>query len=96
MLCRTRMILSMTNNDLTSTVNYASQPGATPAALLNDFVDSRGAALILGRTRSTLCDMADRGVLTRYAVGTAVLYWGPEVRDLAAALHRAARSSVRL
>lgn len=90
------MIVPMTNNDLTHTVNYASQPGATPAALLTQFVDSRGAATILGRTRSTVCDMADRGVLTRYAVGSAVLYWDPEVRDLAAALQRAARVGVRL
>jgi hypothetical protein len=32
--------------------------------------------------------MAATGVLTRYAVGTAVLYWRAEVVELAAAIKR--------
>lgn len=62
--------------------------GQTPAALLLGFVDSAAAAAMLGRSRATVCDMADRGVLTRYAVGSAVLYWRDEVADMADALRR--------
>ncbi len=60
----------------------------TPAVLLAGFVDSATAAAMLRRSRSTVTDMADRGVLTRYAVGTAVLYWRDEVVSLAGALMR--------
>ncbi len=59
-----------------------------PATLLDNFTDTGGAAALLGRARSTVCEMADRGVITRYAVGAAVLYFRPELVDVAAALSR--------
>lgn len=60
----------------------------TPELALRGFTDSYGAAFQLGRSRGTVCDMVDRGVLKRYRVGTAVLYYLPEVLELAAALAR--------
>jgi hypothetical protein len=59
-----------------------------PATLLDNFEDSAGAAYILNKSRSTVHDMADRGLITRYRVGAAVLYFRPELQEVAAALQR--------
>ena len=53
-----------------------------------DWVDTTGACRILGRSRATLHDMADRGVLRKYLIGAVPLYWAAEVREVAAALRR--------
>lgn len=53
-----------------------------------DWTDTEGAARILGRSRPTVYDMVDRGVLTRYRVGAHAVFWVPEVRDVAVALSR--------
>lgn len=58
------------------------------AALLEGFTDRNGAAAILDRAPNTVSDMAGRGVLDCYRVGTVVLFWAPQVRDVAAALRR--------
>lgn len=59
-----------------------------PRLLLSPFLDTEQAAQMLNKSRSTVADMAARGLLTRYRVGAAVLYWGPEVYDVAQALRR--------
>jgi hypothetical protein len=59
-----------------------------PAVLLDRFLDTNKVALLLGKSRQTVGDMADRGVLTRYRVGAAVLYYGPQVLDVRDALQR--------
>lgn len=59
-----------------------------PAVLLDRFLDTGKTAFLLGKSRQTVADMADRGVLTRYRVGSAVLYWGPQVLDVRDALRR--------
>jgi hypothetical protein len=56
--------------------------------LLAHFVDSKGAADLLCRSRSTVTELADRDVLTRYRVGAAVLYYRPQVEEVADALKR--------
>lgn len=61
---------------------------ADPAVLLYRFIDTYEAGQRLHRARSTVSDMADKRVLTRYRVGTAVLYWGPQVDEVARALQR--------
>lgn len=59
-----------------------------PSTLLDNFEDSAGAAFLLGKSRSTVAEMADKGLITRYRVGAAVLYWRPEVQEVALALQR--------
>ncbi len=59
-----------------------------PATLLAPFIDIQTAANLLGRARSTVYDMVERGLLNRYEVGTQALYWGPQVVEVAAALER--------
>lgn len=56
--------------------------------LLARFTDSAGASSLLRRSRATVSDMADRGVITRYRVGAALLYDLEEIREVAAALRR--------
>jgi hypothetical protein len=55
------------------------------------WVDTAGAAAILGRTRATVYDMVERGVLVRYRIGPHAVFWAAEVREVAAALSRAGR-----
>jgi hypothetical protein len=57
-----------------------------PETLLDNFEDSAGAAQLLNRSRSTVSEMAARGLITPYRVGAVVLYWRPEVERIAAAL----------
>lgn len=68
-----------------------------PKLLLEHFTDSGGACFYLKRSRQTLCDMVERGVIKRYRRGTAVLYYLPEVLEVADALKRLdiARAAVR-
>jgi excisionase family DNA binding protein len=55
---------------------------------LTSFVDTMTAADMLGKARTTVYDMVDRGLLTQYRIGTQVLYWAPQVSEVAAALER--------
>lgn len=57
----------------------------------DDWTDAAGAADILRRSRPTVYDMVDRGVLTKYWIGTHALYWVPQVEQVAAALGKLAR-----
>lgn len=68
-----------------------------PKLLLEKFTDSGGACFYLKRSRATLCDMVERGLIKRYRRGTAVLYYLPEVLEVADALQRLdiARAAVR-
>lgn len=59
-----------------------------PGVLLDRFMDTNRTAALLAKSRQTVGDMADRGVLTRYRVGTAVLYWRPQVLEVRDALQR--------
>lgn len=53
-----------------------------------DWTDTDGAARMLGRSRPTVYDMVERGVLVRYHAGSHAIFWVPEVREVAAALAR--------
>jgi predicted DNA-binding transcriptional regulator AlpA len=54
----------------------------------SDWLDTNQTAEVLGRSRATVYDMVDRGVLTRYQIGGLSVYWLAEVREVAAALRR--------
>lgn len=58
------------------------------AGLLEGFTDTQGAAEALNRSRATVIDMVEKGLITRFRVGAAVLYWLPQIREVAAALRR--------
>ena len=55
---------------------------------LEGFTDTQGAAALLNRAVPTVIDMVNKGLLTRFRVGAAVLYWAPQVREVADALRR--------
>jgi hypothetical protein len=59
-----------------------------PQTLLDNFVDTLTTADMVGKARTTVYDMVERGLLTQYRVGTQVLYWRPQVAEVAAALDR--------
>lgn len=50
------------------------------------WTDIAGAALLLNRSRPTVYEMIERGVLTRYEIGCHALLWVPEVKNVAAAI----------
>lgn len=54
----------------------------------DDWTDTAGAAVLLDRSRPTVYDLCDRGILRRYRIGTHSMFWVPEVREIAAALRR--------
>jgi len=56
-----------------------------------DWTDTNGAALILGRGRSTIRDMVADGVLRRHLIGSRPVFWVPELREVREALERVAR-----
>ena len=60
---------------MTNEVSMVTGRPCPPPYVMKDLVDSNTAAQLLRRSRPALTDMADRGVLTRYRIGTAVLYW---------------------
>jgi hypothetical protein len=66
-----------------------------PLTLLDNFEDSTGAAFLLQRSRATLVDMVNRGLITRYRVGKAVLYFRPEILEVAEALRRLEKGSAQ-
>lgn len=53
-----------------------------------DWVDIGQACALLGRSRATVYDMRDRGVLTIHEVGAARILWRSEVLEVGAALRR--------
>lgn len=57
----------------------------------DDWTDTAGAALILNRSRPTVYDLVDCGILKRYQIGTHGMFWVPEVRKVAAAPYRLRR-----
>lgn len=56
-----------------------------------DWTDTAGAALILGKSRPTVYEMVDRGVLERYRIGTHGMFWVPQLEQVAAAIRKLAR-----
>jgi hypothetical protein len=64
-----------------------------PLANPEDWTDTAGAACLLGRSRPTVYDMVDRGLLTRHKIGTLSLFWVPEVVEISKALARLARQT---
>lgn len=56
-----------------------------------DWTDAAGAALILGRSRSTVYDMVDRGILSRHRVGASTVFWRAEVEEIRRSLDRLER-----
>ena len=56
-----------------------------------DWTDVAGAAEILRRNRSTVYDMADRGLFREYVIGSKRLFWVPELKEVADALGRVGR-----
>jgi hypothetical protein len=53
-----------------------------------DWTDTEGAARLIGRSRPTVYDMVERGLLVRYRIGALSLFWVPECREVGAALAR--------
>jgi hypothetical protein len=51
-----------------------------------DWCDAAEAAVVLHRTKATVYDMTNRGVLNAYPVGRIKLWWRPQVARVAAAL----------
>lgn len=72
-------------------VGMAHNEPTLPLPNAADWTDAAGAAAILGRSRSTVYDMVDRGILNKHRVGTSTLFWRAEVEEIRHSLDRLER-----
>lgn len=70
-------------------------PTTLPLPNPQDWVDIGQACDLLGRSRATVYDMRDRGVIVIHEVGAARLLWRAEVLEVAGALRRLEARAVR-
>jgi excisionase family DNA binding protein len=63
-------------------------PTTLPLPNPQDWCDIPQACELLGRSRATVYDMRDRGVLHVHKIGSASLLWRAEVLEVATALRR--------
>lgn len=56
-----------------------------------DWTDFAGAGEIIRRSRPTIYDLVDRGILTRYQIGAHAMFWVAECREVARAMERLSR-----
>lgn len=56
-----------------------------------DWTDTKGAAEILDRNRTSVKDFVDKGTITRYLIGSMPAFWVPELKEVRSALDRLKR-----